>query len=550
MTSSLVYPALRSKPPPFGAVAGYGASYAPNGPGPAYLWVPGSVERAGGAQVTLAGASYAGLNGANCLAAVKNGFSPKYATSAGGNQVSVTTGTPGATFLVVLESFGGAAGSAYANLLSVGPTATSGGLGINTSNALLLRMGGTNQVSTLTVPSGPAVLIGGWTRSVAGYLYCNGAQYVVASTNFSQAATTVTSMGGVSGQSSITANIALAAVWNRLLTPDEFAALSDDPWQLFRPVQRRLYFGAAAGGNVWNLSLAESGSASDAPGALAAFTPSIVEGGLAADLPSATAAFAAALAETGAASDAPVGGATYAAAVAESGAAGDAPGATAVYTVTLSEVGSASELESVGGASSSVAIVESGSALDAVTATVAFAAAIGEFGSALDAPAALAAYAASVAETGSAQDAPAATASFLVSIAEVGSAVDSETFGGAASSAAIAESGNARDAVSALVTFSAAMVEGGNATDAQAATAALSALIAEQGTALDAPNAIANMSVSVVEAGAALDVTSWSLPYTLATDPHFIVPTLARSFTVRALGRTFIVTTLNRKFDA
>lgn len=44
--------------------------------------------------------------------------------------------------------------------------------------------------------------------------------------------------------------ILLVAGWSRALSADEIAELRDNPWQLFRPVQRRVYFDMGAGGGA------------------------------------------------------------------------------------------------------------------------------------------------------------------------------------------------------------------------------------------------------------------------------------------------------------
>lgn len=44
--------------------------------------------------------------------------------------------------------------------------------------------------------------------------------------------------------------ILLVAGWSRALSADDIAGLRDNPWQLFRPVQRRVYFDMGAGGGA------------------------------------------------------------------------------------------------------------------------------------------------------------------------------------------------------------------------------------------------------------------------------------------------------------
>lgn len=44
--------------------------------------------------------------------------------------------------------------------------------------------------------------------------------------------------------------ILLVRAWNRLLTPDEVSTLSDNPWQLYRPAERRVWLSDVGGGGA------------------------------------------------------------------------------------------------------------------------------------------------------------------------------------------------------------------------------------------------------------------------------------------------------------
>ena len=63
--------------------------------------------------------------------------------------------------------------------------------------------------------------------------------------------------------------ILLVAGWSRALSADEIAGLRDNPWQLFRPVQRRVYFDMGAGGGAAHIVTADpvdQGSTTTRPG--------------------------------------------------------------------------------------------------------------------------------------------------------------------------------------------------------------------------------------------------------------------------------------------
>lgn len=83
---------------------------------------------------------------------------------------------------------------------------------------------------------------------------------------------------GASGDNSFGANIsgksgdmecALVLRWNRALSAREIASIEANPWQLFRPVQRRVYFDMGAGGGAAHTVTAdpvEQGSTTTRPG--------------------------------------------------------------------------------------------------------------------------------------------------------------------------------------------------------------------------------------------------------------------------------------------
>lgn len=144
---------------------------------------------------------------------------------------------------------------------------------------------------------------------------------------------------------------------------------------------------AGGGGNTYNVSVTETGSASDSESASAIFAPNISEAGSASDSPSALAVFATLISEAGSASD--------------------TPSASAIYAAIIGEAGNATDVESYpGGNTYNVGVSEAGSAADTVTATAVYAASVVEAGSANDAITVIGTFGVSIVEAGAATDAP------------------------------------------------------------------------------------------------------------------------------------------------
>ena len=76
---------------------------------------------------------------------------------------------------------------------------------------------------------------------------------------------TVTRIGAIaksgSGLDTYNNRIYATAVWDRVFSDAEAFALLENPWQIFKPIERRIYFGAAAaavaGGPVIRSQLAQ-----------------------------------------------------------------------------------------------------------------------------------------------------------------------------------------------------------------------------------------------------------------------------------------------------
>jgi hypothetical protein len=236
-------------------------------------------------------------------------------------------------------------------------------------------------------------------------------------------------------------------------------------------------------------SLTETAAATDTPSAARVSPVAIAETGAATDTPTAAGVFPRSVAETGAATDAPSATYTAAASLAEAGAATDTVSAIATLTVTISEAGSATDQVASGATTHSVTVTETGTAADAVSAAL----------QAL----------ASVLETGSAADVLSTSAALLAAVAEAGSASDSVSAGAAVQSASVAETAAATDTVSAAGVFVRAVTEVANAADTYTAQAALVAQLLETGAATDSVAAAALLLASLAEVATATDQVDW-----------------------------------------
>lgn len=330
----------------------------------------------------------------------------------------------------------------------------------------------------------------------------------------------------------------------------------------------------AMGGNIYNVSASESGSAADTVSSLATLAAAIAEAGAANDNPSNVATLPSAIAEAGSAADNPSSVATLPSAVAEAGSAADAPNGVGVFPRAVGESGAAADTPgSV--ATLPAAIAETGAAADTVAQGSVFAAAITEAGSAAETETAQLAAAGVVAEAGSAADAETSQASLVAALAEAGAGADSPSSAAVLPSAvseaaagadtpgsaavlpvAVGEAGAAAETVSSAAVLPGAVVEAGNAQDSDdlnppipvgisevaSAQDAVSAVLVGVGgvtetvTLTDAPASIAFLPSAVAEAGAAADQVSAQFVFAAALVEHGLAVDLPAALAILNAG--------------
>ena len=160
--------------------------------------------------------------------------------------------TTGATGFVqiVHRARDAAANGRYCWVMSYDPTSAAVAAGLRTSD-----YSATDNV--------PAVLIATVKNNTLS-LYLNGTKHasvaVTASAMSSQADLQIGNYYDNISARRLSANVHLAAFLPRGLGDAEVAALSRNPWQLFRPVQRRVYFDMGAGGGTSPVSSDQSAS--------------------------------------------------------------------------------------------------------------------------------------------------------------------------------------------------------------------------------------------------------------------------------------------------
>lgn len=307
--------------------------------------------------------------------------------------------------------------------------------------------------------------------------------------------------------------------------PSSFGmALSANPWQLFRPaVPRTYFFPAGGGGSTYDVSLSESGSATDSLSSAATLAASIAEAASAADALSSAATLLASVAEAASATET---------------VNWSVPG----FDVTISE--SASATDSVSSQAQLVAaITETAAALDSLSSLAVLGAAIAEAVSATDfVSAGAATYSVDVAETASATDLVSSIATLLAALAETGSATDSVSIGAATYAVDFAEAASAVDAITVQLQRFAAIAEAANATDTLSALGQFGAQVAEAAAALDVVSALGILAVTITEAGNATDLVSAPTGFGETPAGRTIhVKRGDRTITVRMAGRTINV---------
>lgn len=199
------------------------------------------------------------------------------------------------------------------------------------------------------------------------------------------------------------------------------------------------------------------------------------------------------------------GGNTYNVSQAETGSAADTVNAQLTAASAVAESATATSTQS-SNATLPSAVSEAASAADTVTNTATQGVAVSETGAAADTVSARGVYPGTIAETGAAVDTVSNTANQNVSVGEVANATDTQGTTGAVS--AIVETANAVDTVSAQLVAACTVAETGNATSTQNSTAVLTASISEAASAADTINARLIAASTIAELLAALDTLS------------------------------------------
>lgn len=215
--------------------------------GTAFAWVPNvSKELVTGASPTLVntGSYGVGQKGKH-LAATANGFTANGASFTGTKSMLGSSTDPGVSFLVVLNSWSSTAGGVVGSL--IGSSSATEGFGVDNTAHPYVRSAATH-TSTRTISTAtPYVLAANFIYGVGCVFWINGvSETIVADGGFSLGGA-IDSIGGINGQVSIGANIALAWVWNRVLGDGEMKSLADNPWQLLQPFSRKWTISSGGG---------------------------------------------------------------------------------------------------------------------------------------------------------------------------------------------------------------------------------------------------------------------------------------------------------------
>lgn len=235
----------------------------------------------------------------------------------------------------------------------------------------------------------------------------------------------------------------------------------------FRPAL--VAFTYQAGGQSYDVTIAETGTAADSLSAQLSAVASLAEAASAADAISAALSAAAGVAETASATDSVSGPATF--------------------------------QRSVG--------TESASAADSLSSTVGgYDVTIAETAAAADSLSALLNAAVTLAETGSAADTVSSLATLLAALTESVSASDVVSTGGATYGVDFTEAASAAESLSAQAEWSRSVTESGSAADTQSAQVAFAAALAEAVAALDVVSAQGILGVTITETAAAADSVS------------------------------------------
>jgi hypothetical protein len=266
----------------------------------------------------------------------------------------------------------------------------------------------------------------------------------------------------------------------------------------------------SGGGNVWNMTVTEAGSAADSPGGSLVAVDALAETGSAADVPASKGNLVGAISESGSAADITTGGLLVAGAVAESGSAADAPNAALVAADLVTESGTAADAPTSRAALvGTVAEVETST--DAMMSQGNLVATVPEAGTASDTVSVSAAVSGAVVEAGNGQDAPSVVSVAFEQVTETADATDS--FAGPITvQDAVSEAGSASDAFTGGMTLAPSLVETGDAMDSWGASLTLEQLIAEMGASADLVGIMSALGLTLQEAGAAQDTPNTFIP--------------------------------------
>jgi hypothetical protein len=339
--------------------------------------------------------------------------------------------------------------------------------------------------------------------------------------NNGSASSTAVSGGGISGF------VPFFAGWNRRLTAAEARQLHDDPYCFLIYPEDEIFstLKGAAGASTYNVSITESGSASDTESNTAVFAASDTEAGAATDTDTGKNTTASTVTEAGSASDTETAGLLSTASATEAGSASDTESAGNVTAASDTEAGSATDTDSAIGIYAA-SDTEAGSASDTDSSNAVFVAsdteagsatdsnttgqsgAVSEAGSASDTESAIAVFGASVAEAGSATDTDSGAMVTAASATEAGSAGDTDT-GANVTAASLSEAGSASDTASTVAqTYNDSVTEAGSASDTPSNIATFRPAVSEAGSATDAPSGVGTYAATDTELGAAADSTS------------------------------------------
>lgn len=167
-----------------------------------------------------------------------------------------------------------------------------------------------------------------------------------------------------------------------VLGPQIWLPIAPPLWQRSIPQPNQFAF-TFQGGNVYNVTVSETGSLSDVVTSTATLNLAVVEAGTLSDAQSSLAVFIAAVTETGSLTDTVT--------------------AAAVWSVTITEAGSLADSQTAL-VNWAVQVNETGTLADAVTSSAVFAVQVNETGSLVDALTSVGTYTVTVLEAGNLQD--------------------------------------------------------------------------------------------------------------------------------------------------